>query len=158
MDEPQDTSPAQPSSFVEPAFDEKAAYLVPPSNEREANLDLGKYYDHEDANEKSLYVNREPVITSGRDVSKYLIDLRDDEDPPFTLRCVVLGTVIGGLGAALYQVCCAVSDKLDAGFQTLACRYTPSSLFKNRSLQYFYSWSFTHLEFSGKPFCQSVMW
>src|SRR5712691_9109193 len=142
MDEPQDTSPAQPSSFAEPAFDEKAAYLVPPSNEREANLDLGKYYDHEDANEKSLYVNREPVITSGRDVSKYLIDLRDDEDPPFTLRSVVLGTAIGGLGAALYQVCCAVSDKLDAGFQTLACRYNPSSLFKNRSLQYFYSWSF----------------
>jgi hypothetical protein len=158
MDEPQDTLLAQPSSSSEPAFDEKAAYLVTPSDGEEATLDPDKYYDHEDANEKSLYLDGEPIITSGIDVSKYLIDLRDDEDPPFTLRSVVLGTVIGGLGAALYQVCCAISDKRDAGFQTLACRYTPSSLFKNRSLRYFYSWSFTHLEFSGKPFCQSVTW
>ncbi|KAI9447707.1 OPT oligopeptide transporter protein-domain-containing protein [Lactarius indigo] len=46
----------------------------------------------------------EPVITSGRDVSQYLVDLRDDEDPPFTFRSIVLGTMIGGLGAALYQI------------------------------------------------------
>ncbi|KAH9042868.1 oligopeptide transporter [Lactarius hengduanensis] len=58
-------------------------------------------YDDED--EKSL-VNGEPVITSGRDVSRYLVDLRDDEDPPFTFRSIVLGTMIGGLGAALYQI------------------------------------------------------
>ena len=130
MDEPQDTLPAQPSSSTEPTSDEKAAYVDTPGDEKEATLDLGKYYDYEDANEKPLYVDGEPVITSGRDVSKYLVDLRDDEDPPFTLRSVVLGTVIGGLGAALYQVCCTVSDKLDACFQTLACRYTPSSPFK----------------------------
>lgn len=109
MDEPQDILSAQPSSSSStvPAFDEKPAYLDTPSGEKEATLDLDKYYDQEDANEKPLYVNGEPVITSGSDVSKYLIDLRDDEDPPFTLRSVVLGTVIGGLGAALYQVCCA---------------------------------------------------
>ncbi|KAH9062284.1 OPT oligopeptide transporter protein-domain-containing protein [Lactarius vividus] len=53
--------------------------------------------------EKSLF-NGEPVITSGRDVSRYLVDLRDDEDPPFTFRSIVLGTMIGGLGAALYQI------------------------------------------------------
>jgi hypothetical protein len=67
-------------------------------------------HDYEDANEKSLNVNGEPVITSGIDVSKYLVDLRDDEDPPFTFRSVVLGTVIGGLGAALYQVCCTALE------------------------------------------------
>lgn len=47
---------------------------------------------------KPLYLNGEAVITSGRDVSKYLVDISDDEDPPFTFRSVVLGTVIGGLG------------------------------------------------------------
>lgn len=105
MDEPQDTSSlAQPSSSTEPASDEKVVSVDTPSDEKEATLDLGKYYAYEDANEQPLYVNGEPVITSGRDVSKYLVDFRDDKDPPFTLRSVVLGTVIGGLGAALYQV------------------------------------------------------
>ena len=112
MDEPQDTTfPSQPSLSTEPAFDEKAAYVGTPIDEKEAAPDLGKYYTDRDANEEPLYVNGEPIITSGRDVSKYLVDLRDDEDPPFTLRSIVLGTVIGGLGAALCQVCRAISDK-----------------------------------------------
>ena len=58
-----------------------------------------------DDDEGPFFVNGEPVITSGRDVSKLLVDLRDDEDPPFTFRSVVLGTLMGGIGAALYQVC-----------------------------------------------------
>lgn len=108
--------PAQPPSSADPAFDEKPAYVDTPSDEKGAALVLGKSsYDYEDANEKPLKVNGQPVITSGVDVSKYLVDLRDDEDPPFTFRSVVLGTVIGGLGAALYQVCCTVRDALDAG-------------------------------------------
>ena len=112
MDESQDnTLPSQPSLSTGPAFDENAAYVDTPSDEKEAALDLGKYYVDKDTNEKLLYVHGEPIITSGRDVSKYLVDLRDDGDPPFTLRSIVLGTVIGGLGAALYQVCCPVSDK-----------------------------------------------
>jgi len=106
---------AQPPSSADPAVDEKPAYVDTPSDEKGAALVLGKSsYDYEDANEKPLNVNGEPVITSGIDVSKYLVDLRDDEDPPFTFRSVVLGTVIGGLGAALYQVCCTVRDDLDA--------------------------------------------
>jgi hypothetical protein len=59
----------------------------------------------EDADESPQYVNGELVITSGRDVSRFIVDLKDDQDLPFTLRSVVLGTVIGGLGAALYKVC-----------------------------------------------------
>ncbi|KAH9062283.1 oligopeptide transporter [Lactarius vividus] len=72
--------------------------------EKETDVGLGESRDgHNDKNEKQLF-NGEPIITSGEDVSQYLVDLRDDEDPPFTFRSVVLGTVIGGLGAALYQV------------------------------------------------------
>lgn len=48
--------------------------------------------------------NGEPVITNGRDVSRYVVDLRDDGDPALTLRSLTLGTVFAGLGAALCQV------------------------------------------------------
>ncbi|KAH9002451.1 OPT oligopeptide transporter protein-domain-containing protein [Lactarius hatsudake] len=72
--------------------------------EKEADVGSEKSLDgHDDENEKQLF-NGEPIITSGEDVSQYIVDLRDDEDPPFTFRSVVLGTVIGGLGAALHQV------------------------------------------------------
>lgn len=50
------------------------------------------------------YVNGEPVITTGKDVSRFAVDLRDDEDPAITFRSMVLGTVFAGLGAALVQV------------------------------------------------------
>ena len=50
------------------------------------------------------YVNGEPVITTGRDVSRFLVDVRDDGDPALTFRSFVLGTVFAGLGASLVQV------------------------------------------------------
>lgn len=50
------------------------------------------------------YVNGEPVVSSGRDVSDFLIDIRDDGDPAITFRSLFLGTVFAGLGAALEQV------------------------------------------------------
>lgn len=50
------------------------------------------------------YVNGEPVITTGQDVSNFLFDIRDDGDPALTFRSFVLGTVFAGLGAALCQV------------------------------------------------------
>lgn len=51
-----------------------------------------------------LYVNGEPVIRTGEDVSNFLIDVRDDGDPALTFRSLALGTVFAGLGAALCQV------------------------------------------------------
>ena len=39
-------------------------------------------------------MNWEPTITSG-DASKYLVDISDDEDPPFMFRSVALGSTIG---------------------------------------------------------------
>ncbi|KAI0705191.1 oligopeptide transporter [Cytidiella melzeri] len=50
------------------------------------------------------YVNGEPVIRTGEDVSNFLFDVRDDGDPALTLRSLVLGTVFAGLGAALSQI------------------------------------------------------
>ncbi|KAI9467329.1 oligopeptide transporter [Lactarius psammicola] len=92
-------------SSSEPSLKEKVVYVGTAVDVKEAVLDSDKSSDgYNDEDEKPLYVNGEPVITSGRDVSKYLVDVRDDEDPPFTFRSFVLGTMIGGLGAALYQI------------------------------------------------------
>ena len=54
--------------------------------------------------EEVLMVNGEPVITTGLDVSRFQVDLRDDGDPALTFRSLFLGTVFAGLGAALGQV------------------------------------------------------
>lgn len=50
------------------------------------------------------FLKGEPVITTGEDVSKYVVDLRDDMDPAITFRSLFLGTIWAGLGAAVQQV------------------------------------------------------
>ncbi|KAJ3557724.1 hypothetical protein NM688_g1317 [Phlebia brevispora] len=49
-------------------------------------------------------VENDRVITSGEDVSNYLLTTRDDGDPSLTFRSVVIGTVFAGLGAAMCQI------------------------------------------------------
>lgn len=56
------------------------------------------------SDEKASLLSKEPVITSGEDVSRYLVDTRDDHDPALTFRSLFLGTIFAGLGAALCQV------------------------------------------------------
>ncbi|KAG6815817.1 hypothetical protein H0H87_011116, partial [Tephrocybe sp. NHM501043] len=51
-----------------------------------------------------VYLNGEPVITTGRDVSRFAVDIRDDGDAALTFRSLFLGTVMAGLGAALCQI------------------------------------------------------
>ncbi|KAF7794235.1 hypothetical protein EIP86_005367 [Pleurotus ostreatoroseus] len=53
--------------------------------------------------EASRLVDGEHVITTGEDVSRYLLTTRDDGDPALTFRSLVLGTVFAGLGAAMCQ-------------------------------------------------------
>ena len=105
--------PTQHSSSDPPTPDEKSPSSNTPRDKRDVSLnpDLDKPSSliEDVVGEKPQYVNGEPVITNGRDVSRYLVDLRDDEDPPFTFRSVILGTIVGGFGAALYQVLCVRS-------------------------------------------------
>ncbi|TFY79230.1 hypothetical protein EWM64_g4787 [Hericium alpestre] len=109
-DEPESPMPTLTSAAA--PFNEKAASV---SQKGSDDGDIVKERDPDHANEKVIQdfldedgevtmVNGEPVITSGRDISRYIVDLRDDGDPPLTFRSVVLGTVFGGLGAALYQI------------------------------------------------------
>lgn len=59
--------------------------------------------------DKPEYRNGEPVITTGRDVSRFAVELRDDGDKALTFRSIVLGTMFAGMGAALCQVSPQVS-------------------------------------------------
>ncbi len=92
--------PAAPSSPAE-SFDEKKVLEKHRSSDSylDHKIEHGSAYD-----EEVEYVNGEPVITSGRDVSRYLVDVRDDGDPALTFRSLFIGTVFAGLGAALCQV------------------------------------------------------
>ena len=53
---------------------------------------------------KPVLHNGEPVITAGRDVSRFVVDIRDDNDTALTFRSMFLGTIIAGMGATLSQV------------------------------------------------------
>ena len=53
---------------------------------------------------KPIFHNGEPVITVGRDVSRYVVDIRDDEDSALTFRSMFLGTIFAGMSATLSQV------------------------------------------------------
>lgn len=68
----------------------------------EKAVDDGSFISGED--EKPKYRNGEPVITTGKDVSRFAVDVRDDGDQALTFRSIVLGTLFAGLGAALCQV------------------------------------------------------
>ncbi|KAF8508624.1 OPT oligopeptide transporter protein-domain-containing protein [Hysterangium stoloniferum] len=50
------------------------------------------------------FVNGEPVISTGMDVSNYAVDVRDDRDEALTFRSLFIGTVVAGLGAALSEI------------------------------------------------------
>jgi hypothetical protein len=79
---------------------------------------------------KPILLNGEPVITTGHDVSRFVVDIRDDEDTALTFRSIFLGTLFAGLSAALSQVSkikilqqfCMVQV-----YKTISGRYTCSS-------------------------------
>jgi hypothetical protein len=53
---------------------------------------------------KPILHNGEPVITTGHDVSRFVVDIRDDGDTALTFRSMFLGTIFAGMSAALSQV------------------------------------------------------
>lgn len=64
-----------------------------------------------DLDDDVVVVNGEPVVVTGMDVSRFIVDLRDDGDEALTFRSMVIGTIFAGLGAALCQVLiCTLHD------------------------------------------------
>ncbi|TFK71693.1 oligopeptide transporter [Pluteus cervinus] len=70
---------------------------------KELNYVNEKLADVDDDSEVEMK-DGEPIIRTGRDVSRFLVDIRDDGDQALTFRSMVLGTLFAGLGAALGQV------------------------------------------------------
>jgi len=70
---------------------------------KEGDADSQNYVVHDEFG-TTKFINGEPVITSGSDVSNYAVDVRDDGDPALTFRSLFIGTVVAGLGAAGSQV------------------------------------------------------
>ncbi|KZV61284.1 OPT superfamily oligopeptide transporter [Peniophora sp. CONT] len=88
-----------------PELDEKKSSSDSDVLGKESKLDSERAsFIENDALGEVRYVNGEPVVQDGKDVSRFVIDLRDDGDEAFTFRGLVLGTIFGGLGAALYQI------------------------------------------------------
>ncbi|KAJ2917485.1 hypothetical protein MD484_g2956, partial [Candolleomyces efflorescens] len=57
-----------------------------------------------DDDDSVQYVRGEPVIRTGKDVSRFAVDIRDDGDEALTFRSMFLGTIFAALGAALCQI------------------------------------------------------
>lgn len=102
-------SPAPPNIMADQVNDLKLT-TTPPEKVEEKPMDISSL---ELADEKSSgtfnddeaeYKNGEPIITTGRDVSRFAVDIRDDGDAALTFRSIVIGTVFAGLGAALSQI------------------------------------------------------
>jgi hypothetical protein len=55
-------------------------------------------------NSKPIFHNGEPIVTTGRDISHFVVDICDDEDVALTFRSIFLGTIFTGMSAALSQV------------------------------------------------------
>ncbi|TBU24794.1 oligopeptide transporter [Dichomitus squalens] len=100
---------AAPAGSPGSSIDEKAELKgVQKRLSSDSSLDIKEKLDDkaEDpyAHDEVVYVRGEPVISSGADVSRFLVDTRDDGDPAITFRSIVIGTIFAGLGAALYQI------------------------------------------------------
>ncbi|KAF9269597.1 oligopeptide transporter [Marasmius fiardii PR-910] len=71
-----------------------------PNNKRDSNDKLGG----DESLEAQDSFKGEPIVTTGADVSHFIVDVRDDGDDAITYRSLALGTVIAGLGAAVSQI------------------------------------------------------
>jgi hypothetical protein len=62
---------------------------------------MGSPSDNDDG---PLGDKKEPLIRSGRDISEFIVDVRDDGGASLTFRSFILGTMFAGLSASLAQV------------------------------------------------------
>ena len=112
---------------------EEKPEIVEDEKELQYNIDDNALED--DSDSKPVFPDGEPVITTGNDVSRFVVDIRDDEDRALTFRSMFLGTIFAGMSAALSQVsnfnffekwhqqCC----KVQIVILTVSGRYTSSS-------------------------------
>jgi hypothetical protein len=116
--------------------EEKLETIVVDEKELQYNIDDNSLED----DPKPSFQKGEPIITTGRDVSRFVVDIRDDGDPALTFRSMFLGTMFAGMGAALSQVSdykFLDNDKVQTVILTISGRYTCSSQCRCQSLASF---------------------
>lgn len=101
VDEQSPVSPISDDGSIE-KVDEKVVYGTKVDEKTSVSEDSFIRPGKED--EEVQMLNGEPVITSGKDVSRFVVDLRDDGEAALTFRSLTIGTVFAGLGAALCEV------------------------------------------------------
>ena len=82
------------------ASEEEKPEIVVKEKREVYNIDGNAFED----NSEPVFLNGEPIITTGNDVSRFVVDIRDDESRSLTFRSLFLGTIFAGLSAALSQV------------------------------------------------------
>lgn len=93
-----------------PAFMFHSGSLLSREKQVNAGSDSVEFADEKldfqafDDDEEAEFRNGEQVIATGRDVSRFVVDIRDDGDEALTFRSIVLGTIFAGMSAALCQV------------------------------------------------------
>ncbi|EJD44887.1 peptide transporter MTD1 [Auricularia subglabra TFB-10046 SS5] len=85
-----------PGPEQEEPFDEKLA--------RDKGFHADLETDASASSREHLHVNGEPVISTGEDVSNFLVDVHDVGGEALTLRSIVLGTLLSGFGASVTQI------------------------------------------------------
>lgn len=72
--------------------------------EKELDPSDKEAFSDEDSLERRVKEDDEPVVTTGKDVSRFVVSLRDDEETAFTLRSAVLGAALTALAATINQL------------------------------------------------------
>ena len=75
-----------------------------PEDEKELQYNIDYSDNALEDDSKPIFHNGEPVITTGYDVSRFVVDIHDDNDSALTFRSMFLGTIFAGMSAALSQV------------------------------------------------------
>lgn len=71
----------------------------------DVHLHQHQHHHHVGAGGERPYADtHEHIISTGQDVSRYLVDVRDDGETALTFRSFVIGSIFAGLGATLSQV------------------------------------------------------
>jgi len=89
----------QPPTMPSSAF----LYDLPSPTISDSNIEKGSSSSWA-TDAKTRINNDNKVIATGDDVSRLIVDLRDDDHQALTFRSVFLGTMFAGLAAAISQV------------------------------------------------------
>ena len=70
----------------------------------ELEIKAAPVYDSDSHNNLGKGDSEDQIIITGEDAAKYLLPLRDDQQPSLTFRSLFLSTILAGFQATMYQI------------------------------------------------------